>query len=76
MLSILCHAARFRAGAYAADLLPFYHKMEDYSLELEDAVERAITECIKNDILADFLRKYRAEAKSVSIYEYNEERHM
>ena len=39
-------------------------------------MERAITECIQEGILADFLEKYRAEVKSVSIYEYNEERHM
>lgn len=43
---------------------------------LEDAVERAITECIREGILEEFLRKYRAEVKSVSIYEYDEERHM
>lgn len=36
----------------------------------------AIEECIKDDILAEFLRKNRAEAKNVSIYEYDEEKHM
>lgn len=46
------------------------------SMNLEDAVEKAITECIQENILADFLRRYRAEAKKVSIYEYNEEKHM
>lgn len=40
------------------------------------AVELAIEECIKDDILAEFLRKNRAEAKNVSIYEYDEEKHM
>ena len=39
-------------------------------------MERAITECIREGILEEFLRKYRAEVKSVSIYEYDEERHM
>ena len=43
---------------------------------MEEAVERAITECIKEGILAEFLSKYRAETKSVSIYEYDEEGHM
>lgn len=42
----------------------------------EEAVERAITECIKEGILSEFLSKYRAEAKKVSIYEYDEEKHM
>lgn len=46
------------------------------SMPLEDAVERAITECINEGILAEFLSAYRAEAKKVSIYEYDEEEHM
>ena len=45
-------------------------------MPLDEAVERAITECISEGILADFLRENRAEAKKVSIYEYDEERHM
>ena len=45
-------------------------------MDLEEAVERAITECIKEGILKDFLEKNRAEAKNVSIYEYDEEKHL
>ena len=45
-------------------------------MTLEDAVDQAIAECIREGILADFLSENRAEAKSVSIYEYDEERHM
>ena len=45
-------------------------------MKLEDAVERAITECIREGILLEFLSKNRAEAKRMSIYEYDEERHM
>lgn len=40
---------------------------------LNDAVERAITECIKEGILVDFLRKNRSEVKMVSILEYDKE---
>ncbi|MDO4599379.1 MAG: hypothetical protein Q4B39_04090 [[Ruminococcus] gnavus] len=43
---------------------------------LEEAVEQAITECIEEGILSEFLRKNRAEAKLVSIYEYDQEKHM
>ena len=43
---------------------------------LEEAVELAIRECIDNDILADFLRSNQSEAKHMSIYEYDEEKHM
>ena len=46
------------------------------TMELESAVARAITECIKEGILAEFISKNRAEAKRMSIYEYDEERHM
>ncbi len=39
---------------------------------LEEAVECAVRECIDRGILEEFLRKNRAEAISVSIFEYNE----
>ena len=45
-------------------------------LPIEEAVEKAITECIQEGILKDFLSKHRAEAKKVSIYEYDEEKHL
>ncbi len=40
------------------------------------AVESAVDYCIENGILADFLAKNRAEAIAVSIFEYDEEKHM
>lgn len=50
---------------------------EEYTFRVRKyAAEQVITECISERILADFLRKNRAEAKKVSIYEYDEERHM
>ena len=60
------------------DYAEYTSRVREYAAEisLDEAVERAITECISEDILADFLRKNRAEAKKVSIYEYDEERHM
>ena len=39
-------------------------------------VEEAVDHCIREGILAEFLSKNRAEAIAVSIYEYDEERHM
>ena len=41
-----------------------------------EAVERAVDHCIRNGILSDFLSKNRAEAIAVSIFEYDEEKHM
>ena len=45
-------------------------------MDIEEAVERAVTECIAEGILSEFLSKNRAEASKVSIYEYDEEKHM
>ncbi len=45
-------------------------------MPIDEAVERAITECIGEGILAEFLKRNRAEAVKVSIYEYNEELHL
>lgn len=41
-----------------------------------EAVECAVDECIEEGILREFLRKNRNEVIKVSIYEYNEERHI
>lgn len=54
-------------------------KVRDYTkdMTLEDATEKAIDECIEEDVLADFLKKHRAEAKNLSRwYEYDEEKHI
>ena len=40
---------------------------------LVDAVERAVTECIRDGILEDFLRSQRAEVVAMSILEYDRE---
>ncbi|WP_320985074.1 hypothetical protein [Eisenbergiella porci] len=45
-------------------------------MQIEEAVERAVTECIREGILADFLSSQRAEVIAVSIFEYNEEEEM
>ncbi len=58
-----------------SDYVIYTSRVREYAeqMKIEDAVERAITECIAEGILADFLTKYRAEAKKMSIYEYDEE---
>ena len=45
-------------------------------MELADAVERAIRECIAENVLKDFPEQHRAEAKEMSIFEYDQEKHM
>ena len=58
------------------DYVEYTERVRKYAreLSLEDAVERAVQECVKEGILADFLRKNRAEAISMSIFEYDAER--
>ena len=42
-------------------------------MPLDQAVKYAVDECIKENILADFLRKNRTEVISMSIFEYDKE---
>lgn len=53
----------------------FVDTVRKYQQEMPfpEAVEKAIDECIKKGILAEFLRKNRAEVLRVSIFEYDEE---
>ena len=50
-------------------------RVRKYAVEmkLEDAVNKAIEECIREGVLADFLQKNRSEVKMVSILEYDQE---
>ena len=43
------------------------------NVSLEDAVTRAVDECIEEGILAEFLLKNKTEVIKVSIYEYDKE---
>ena len=57
----------------------YVERVKKYQKEmpLSKAVEWAITECIEEGILEEFLRKNRAEVKKVSIlYDFDEEKYM
>ena len=56
----------------------FVEKVRNYTkvMELNMALDRAVTECIQEGILTDFLRKNRAEVIKMSLYEYDQEQHM
>ena len=52
-------------------------RVREYAEVMElEAVERAIEECIQEGILKEFLEKNRAEAKNMSIFEYDQEKHI
>ena len=42
-------------------------------MQLETAVQKAVDECIQEEIPEEFLRKNRAEVIAVSIFEYDKE---
>ena len=60
---------------YAAfiDRIRHYEKQE---LNLENAVQQAIEECVKEDILAEYLRTYRSEVTNMILSEYDEQKHI
>ena len=60
------------------DYSEYTARVREYAniMPISEAVEQAICECIQEGILAEFLTQNRAEAKQVSIYEYDEEKHM
>lgn len=66
----------------ACQLLKEYAKyveqVRNYAKEMPfpEAVEHAVDACIKDGVLAEFLSKNRAEAIAMSIFEYDEEKHI
>ena len=57
----------------------YVERVRKYQKEmpLDEAVERAITECIEEGILEEFLKKNRAEVRRVSIlFDFDEEKYM
>ncbi len=59
------------------DYALYVEKVRTYSqtMETDAAVERAVSECIRDGILKDFLLRQRAEAVKVTIYEFDQEQH-
>ena len=56
----------------------FTDKMRTYakSMDIETAAERTIEECIRENVLREFLEKHKAEVIKVSIFEYDQEKHI
>ena len=69
-LKAACHT--LREYAIYTDKIRKYTEI----MGLSDAVERAIQECIEQGVLKDFLERHRTEAKAMSIFEYDQEKHM
>lgn len=56
----------------------YVEKVRNYAgiMPLADAVERAVDECIKDNVLRELLSGQKAEVMKMSIYEYDEEREL
>ena len=56
----------------------YVEKVRSYAktLPLEVAVEQAVEDCVRENVLRDFLLKQRAEVVKMSIYEYDKEREL
>ena len=52
------------------------HKITDEDISTEAAMEESIQECIKENILRDFLTANRKEVTKMSIFEYDEEKEL
>ena len=67
-----------RACKTLGDYAEYVHRVREYAKEMsiEEAVDRAIDECIREGILKEFLERNRAEARAMSIYEYDQEEHI
>ena len=62
-----------------AEYMLYVDRIRQYAAQcdsLQEAVERAIEDCISEGILADFLMKHKSEAMTVSIFEYDEEKEL
>jgi predicted transposase YdaD len=58
------------------DYASYIAKVREYlhvGMEIDEATEKAIDDCIREDILSDFLRDNRAEVMYMTIFEYDEE---
>ena len=53
-----------------------YIRNNQKSMAVEEAIDQAVQQCIHEGILEKFLREHRAEVIKMSIYEYDEEKHM
>lgn len=57
------------------EYMQYVDKVRTYvrELSIDDAVDRAVDECIEQNVLREFLLRNKAEVRRMSIYEYNEE---
>ena len=70
--SLLEKCPTLQQYAIYVDAVRRYQESEAFAV----AVEHAIDECIPKNVLTDFLRKNRAEVLRMSLFYYDEEKHI
>ena len=60
---------------YFVDLVREYHLKNDF-IDLENAIEQAITQCIRENVLKDFLIENRTEVTHVMTLDFTFERRL
>lgn len=70
-----CNTELKRQCSTLSEYMQYVDRVRGYALTMpmQKAVDRAVDECIDEGILRDFLLANKAEVKSMSIYEYDEE---
>ena len=64
-----------RGYMYFVDLVREYHAKDNFS-DLEGAISKAVSRCIREDILKDFLTEHRQEVTRVMTMDYTFERRL
>lgn len=67
------HCRRLHDYAYLVEQIRVRRKQGE---TLSEAVDHAVSDCIKNNILKDFLLEHRGEMRNVLLTEYDEELHI
>ena len=77
-INLGCNTKMMDACKALREYAQYTEKVREYAekLPFSEAVEAAVEYCIRNGILADFLLENKAEAIAVSIFEYDEEKHL
>ena len=72
---LLTKCSTLREYMYFVDLVREYHKKNEFS-NLEDAIHQAIEQCIKENVLRDFLVEHRAEVTHMMTLDFTFERRL
>lgn len=72
---LLAKCSTLREYMYFVDLVRDYYEKNEFS-NLEDAIHRAIEQCIRENVLKDFLIEHRAEVTHVMTLDFTFERRL